>query len=270
MTTGDPSEATRPRFEAERFSILNTPLVVTSYEGLSAWCHARARQPGVVALDFSNTHIVALRRHSPTFRGLTDTYDYFIPDSMPLTWCLNRLGAHMPDRVYGPTFMRECLRCTTSDFKHFLLGGTEECAARLRANFGRLNPAAQFIGGFHGRCLPNGTLAGDAEQAVIEVLNRESPDFIWVALGGGTQQAWIAQHKPLLQRGLILSVGFAFDVNAGLKPDAPLWMQRRGLTWFFRLGSEPRRLAGRYLKYNSLFLFYLVWDGLRGRALRRT
>ena len=67
-------------------------------------------------------------------------------------------------------------------------------------------------------------------------------------------------------RGVILTVGFAFDVNAGMKPDAPLWMQRVGLTWVFRLASEPRRLLGRYLRYNFLFLFYLAVDGLRGRA----
>jgi N-acetylglucosaminyldiphosphoundecaprenol N-acetyl-beta-D-mannosaminyltransferase len=51
-----------------------------------------------------------------------------------------------------------------------------------------------------------------------------------------------------------------------MKPDAPLWMQRFGLTWVYRLGSEPRRLASRYLRYNSLFLYYLLRDGLRGRA----
>jgi N-acetylglucosaminyldiphosphoundecaprenol N-acetyl-beta-D-mannosaminyltransferase len=66
---------------------------------------------------------------------------------------------------------------------------------------------------------------------------------------------------------VILSVGFAFDVNAGMKPDAPLCMQRLGLTWVHRLASEPRRLGPRYLKYNFLFLWYLAWDGLRSRAL---
>ena len=55
-------------------------------------------------------------------------------------------------------------------------------------------------------------------------------------------------------------------MNAGTKRDQPMWMQRLGLGWLFRLCSEPRRLLGRYVKYNSLFLFYLLWDGLRGKA----
>nr|MBA3544676.1 WecB/TagA/CpsF family glycosyltransferase [Chthoniobacterales bacterium] len=51
-------------------------------------------------------------------------------------------------------------------------------------------------------------------------------------------------------------------VNAGLKPDAPSWMQRLGLTWLFRVGSEPGRLLSRYLRFNSLFLYYLLKDAL--------
>ena len=43
-------------------------------------------------------------------------------------------------------------------------------------------------------------------------------------------------------------------------------MQRHGLTWLFRVASEPGRLFGRYLKYNTLFLSYLFWDGLHGQA----
>ena len=97
-------------------------------------------------------------------------------------------------------------------------------------------------------------------------LERLSPDFIWVGLGTPKQDAWVKRQKSQLRRGIVLSVGFAFDVNAGMKPDAPPWMQRWGLTWLFRFASEPRRLAGRYFKYNSLFLWYLAADGLRGRV----
>jgi N-acetylglucosaminyldiphosphoundecaprenol N-acetyl-beta-D-mannosaminyltransferase len=103
------------------------------------------------------------------------------------------------------------------------------------------------------------------ETAVIEEINRLSPDFLWVGFGTPKQQAWVRRYKARIQRGVILTVGFAFDVNAGMKPDQPLWMQRLGLGWLFRLCSEPGRLLGRYLKYNSLFLWYLLWDGIRRR-----
>jgi N-acetylglucosaminyldiphosphoundecaprenol N-acetyl-beta-D-mannosaminyltransferase len=207
-----------------------------------------------------------MRRHDPAFRELTSAYDYFPPDGMPLVWCLNRAGAGLRDRVYGPAFMRKFLTDASPDVTHYLLGGSEECGAKLRRIFEQVNSGIRFIGAFHGKCNPDGLLEGTAEQQITAEIDRLSPDFIWVGFGTPKQQAWVKQHKHLIRSGVILTVGFAFDVNAGIKPDAPLWMQRFGLTWVYRLSSEPRRLGPRYLKYNFLFLFYLLHDGLRGRA----
>jgi N-acetylglucosaminyldiphosphoundecaprenol N-acetyl-beta-D-mannosaminyltransferase len=249
--------------------LLGTPLLMTDYAGLSAQCLAWAGGTGCVAMEFANTQIITMRRHEPSFRELTAPTDFFLPDGMPLIWCLNLAGAGLRDRVYGPTFMRYFLTKVPAGYTHYLLGGSEACAAQLRKIFEQLNPGVKFAGGFHGRCQPDGRLEGTAEESVLAEINRLSPDFIWVGFGTPKQQAWIHRHKPLLKRGVILSVGFAFDVNAGTKKDAPAWMQRLGLTWVYRLASEPRRLLPRYVRYNSLFLFYLLKDGLCGRALGR-
>ncbi len=248
------------------FHVLGTPLLATDYVGLAEHCQQWSSQAGCVAMEFANTQVVTLRRHDPAFRELTNAYDFFLPDGMPLVWCLNRAGAGLRDRVYGPTFMRRFLETVPGDFTHYLLGGSPECGAKLREDFCRRNPDARFVGGFHGRCGIDGLLQDDQDAAVTDEINRLSPDFIWVGLGTPRQQAWTRRHKALLRRGVVLTVGFAFDVNAGLKPDAPLWMQRRGLTWLVRLASEPRRLGPRFVKFNTLFLFYLLRDGLRGRA----
>ncbi|MCW5552681.1 MAG: WecB/TagA/CpsF family glycosyltransferase [Verrucomicrobiae bacterium] len=250
--------------------VLETPLLVMDYDQLAAQCLAWARQPRVVAVEFANTHIVTQMRHDPAFRELMRGYDHLVPDGMPLVWCLNRAGARMGDRVYGPTFMERFLAAAPPGTTHYLLGGSEECGGRLREMFARRNPHLEFAGGFHGACNTEGVLAGDAEKQVVEDINRLSPDFLWVGFGTPKQQAWTRRHKHLLHRGVVLTVGFAFDANAGLKPDAPAWMQGRGLTWLYRLASEPRRLGPRYVKWNSLFLFYLLFDGLRGRAWGRT
>jgi N-acetylglucosaminyldiphosphoundecaprenol N-acetyl-beta-D-mannosaminyltransferase len=245
-------------------SVLGTALCVTTYDHLGSVCRHLARQERVVVLDFTNTQIVTLRRHDARFRAITRRIDYFVPDSMPLVWCLNARGARMPDRVYGPTFMRLFLATAGPDFTHYFLGGSEECAHRLQANLRQANPSLRVVG------LRTGYFKPDSEEAIIEEVNRLSPDFIWVGLGTPKQQEWIERNRDRIGRGVLLAVGFAFDVNAGTKLDAPPWMQRLGLTWIFRMATEPRRLVGRYLKYNSLFLFYLLWDGLRGRAFEVT
>lgn len=246
--------------------VLRSPLLVTDYAELGAQCVSWSKETRCVAVEFVNTHIVTMCRHDAAFRELMKVYDYLVPDGMPLVWCLNRAGAKLRDRVYGPTFMREFLKSAPADSTHYLLGGSEECGVRLRENFLKGNPRLNFVGGFHGQCASTGRLESEADDRVIEEINRLSPDFIWVGLGTPKQQAWTKLHKDRIRRGVILTVGFAFDANAGLKSDAPLWMQKRGLTWLHRLGSEPRRLGSRYFKYNLLFLFYLIRDGLRGNA----
>lgn len=249
--------------------VLNAPLLATDYDQLAWQCLDWARQPRPVAVEFANTQIVTLIRHEPAFRELMRGYDHLIPDGMPLVWCLNRAGAALRDRVYGPTFMRRFLEAAPEGTTHYLLGGSEACGQELRRVFRQRNARLDFVGGFHGKCSAGGLLEGVAETEVVADINQLSPDFIWVGFGTPKQQAWTHRHKHLLRRGVVLTVGFAFDANAGLKPDAPTWMQRFGLTWLYRLASEPRRLGPRYLKWNSLFLFYLCYDGLRGRAWGR-
>jgi N-acetylglucosaminyldiphosphoundecaprenol N-acetyl-beta-D-mannosaminyltransferase len=240
--------------------VLGTPLQRTTYAELSVELQEQSRQSNAFAVDFTNTHIVTMRRHDPQFRELTSQFDYFIPDAMPLIWCLNWQGAKLRDRVYGPTFMRECLLKSPAPFTHYLLGGSEECVRRLRDFFISKVPSIKFVGA------RSGYFKSDEESEIVEEINRLSPDFIWIGMGTPRQQSWIHRHKHEIKRGIVLAVGFAFDVNAGTKKDSPLWMQRSGLGWLYRLCSEPVRLGPRYLKYNFLFLFYLFWDGLRGRA----
>jgi N-acetylglucosaminyldiphosphoundecaprenol N-acetyl-beta-D-mannosaminyltransferase len=243
----------------QTFDLLGTPLLATSYDDLIRQAHALAQRDRATAIDLTNTHIVTLRRQDPRFREITSRFDYFVPDGMPLIWCLNARGAGLRDRVYGPTFMRRCMEASPPPWKHFLLGGSSECLAALQARLAAHTPAPLVVGARDGYFSPN-----DEAQIVAEI-NRLSPDLIWVGLGTPKQQEWIHRHKNAINRGALFAVGFAFDVNAGLKPDAPLWMQRIGLTWLFRATSEPGRLLGRYLRYNSLFLYYLLKDELLAR-----
>ena len=256
--------------QPRQIGVLGASLLVTTYGDLAEWCKRWARGTRCLALDFANTQTVTMRRHETEFAAAFDALDFVAPDGMPLVWCLNRAGAGLRDRVYGPTFMREFLSRVPGEFTHYLLGGSEECARRLRERFEAANPAVRFVGGYHGYCATDGCLEPADEQKVTDEINRLSPDFVWVGFGTPKQQAWVRRYKSSILRGVILTVGFGFDVNAGLKPDQPLWMQRSGLGWLFRLISEPKRLLGRYLKYNSLFLFYLLWDGVRGKAISRS
>jgi N-acetylglucosaminyldiphosphoundecaprenol N-acetyl-beta-D-mannosaminyltransferase len=242
----------------QRFTVLSTPLLATSYEGLRADLLRSCEKRQARTLDFSNTHIVTAMRHDPTFRAVTSVFDTFVPDGMPLIWCMNAQGAGLKDRVYGPTFTRHFLGKAPGDVTHYFLGGSQECLDRLIERMRSLNPALNVVGSHHGY------FSQEQESSIVAGIVEKDADFLWVGLGTPKQQEWIARHRQQLGRTIVCAVGFAFDVNAGMKKDAPLVIQRLGLTWLFRMAAEPRRLLGRYLYFNSLFLYYLLRDLFSG------
>lgn len=243
--------------------VLTTPLTVTTYHDLSMFCYQNRNQSRAIALDFTNTHIVTLRAHDAHFAAVTSCMDYFIPDGMPLIWLLNLQGAKIKDRVYGPTFMQECIRNSPPEVRHYFLGGSEDCLQQLLENLRRLNPRLNVVGA------RNGYFPEADWRIVAEEIRRAGPDMIWLGLGTPKQQEFIAAHKNSVDYGIWLAVGFAFDVNAGTKRDAPKWMQKAGLTWLYRLCQEPRRLLTRYLKYNSLFIYYSLMEKIPSFGKRR-
>jgi N-acetylglucosaminyldiphosphoundecaprenol N-acetyl-beta-D-mannosaminyltransferase len=79
----------------------------------------------------------------------------------------------------------------------------------------------------------------------------------------------MAEMAPLLPGLVLIGVGAAFDFHAGLKPQAPRWLQRSGMEWAFRLATEPRRLWRRYLFNNTRFVTLLARETLREALVRR-
>ncbi len=240
--------------------IIGTPLAVTTYELLQSELFKSALEGRKQIVDFTNTQIVTMRRHDPEFRAVTADVDWFIPDGMPLIWILNSRGAGLTDRVYGPTCMRRVLENSCSEIRHFFLGGSAECLRLLVEKARAANPNLTVVGE------RNGYFAPDEEPRIVDLIKAANPHFIWIGLGTPKQQQWIDRNHRKFTSGTFLNVGFAFDVNAGTKPDAPAWMQRFGLTWIFRLLSEPKRLGPRYLKYNTLFCWYVLRNFLSPNA----
>ena len=101
---------------------------------------------------------------------------------------------------------------------------------------------------------------------MVEQINSLAPDIVWIGLSTPKQERWMSAHLHRLDAPVMIGVGAAFDFHAGLKKQAPSWMQRSGLEWFFRLVTEPRRLWKRYLINNPSFLFLILLQEL---GLRR-
>jgi N-acetylglucosaminyldiphosphoundecaprenol N-acetyl-beta-D-mannosaminyltransferase len=104
------------------------------------------------------------------------------------------------------------------------------------------------------------------DEAVVAHMNAAHPDIVWVGLSTPKQERWMADHVGRLTAPVLIGVGAAFDFHAGLKKQAPRWMQRSGMEWAFRLMCEPRRLWRRYLINNPWFLWLILYQFLGRRT----
>jgi N-acetylglucosaminyldiphosphoundecaprenol N-acetyl-beta-D-mannosaminyltransferase len=244
--------------------VLGTPVACATYESALERIRALAGEPRATAVCPSNTHILGEARHNPGFARILARFDLVLPDGMPVVWALNLRGARLKDRVYGPYLMRHALLKTPRPWRHFFFGDSEECLAELRHVLLHLQPDI----GIAGMLSPPFRRFTEAdEEAFADAINRARPDFVWVALPGVRMERWIIDNQQRYHRGVFLAVGDAFSLLSGRRSFAPAWMQRTGLTWTYRLYKEPLRLGPRYLRYNSMFVSYLLWDILRGEGL---
>ena len=116
-------------------------------------------------------------------------------------------------------------------------------------------------------CPPFRALTALEDQTAVDAINAARPHIVWVGLSTPKQEFWMATHLGRVEAPVMIGVGAAFDFLAGTKRQAPLWMQRSGLEWLFRLCSEPRRLWRRYAYIVPGFAILAVGDLVR-RAIR--
>jgi N-acetylglucosaminyldiphosphoundecaprenol N-acetyl-beta-D-mannosaminyltransferase len=186
------------------------------------------------------------------------------PDGMPMVW-INRIrGFDHVRRVYGPDLMLDvCAASVERGYRHYFYGGADGVADELAAKLKLKYPGLQVVGTF---CPPFRPMTEQEDAALIAQINQSGANILWVGLSTPKQEYWMSRHLGHVDASVMIGVGAAFDFHAGRKKQAPRWMQRTGLEWLFRLATEPRRLARRYLTNNPLFVYYF---GLQFLGLRR-
>jgi len=247
--------------QLETIDVLGTNVARVTYQSAFEIVQELAREPRPTAVCPSNTHILSEARHDPGFASVLSKFDLILPDGMPVVWAMNMRGAGLSDRVYGPYLMKYVLERTPRPWRHFFFGDTEDVLDALKHSAVELQPDIDIAGAISP---PFRAWTESDEARFAGTINAASPDFVWVALAGGRMERWIVANQSRYHRGTFLAVGDAFTLLSGRRPFAPKWMQRLALTWLFRLLAEPRRLGPRYLRYNTLFVFYLLRDALFG------
>ncbi len=155
-----------------------------------------------------------------------------------------------------------CQQLADNGLSLFLLGGEEGIAASTADKMQCRYPNLKISGTHHGFI--------DTPQlndAVIKQINESGASVLLVAMGAPKQELWLAKHKHKLDVSVGIGVGGLFDFYAEKVKRAPLWVRQIGMEWICRLSEEPGRMWKRYILGNPLFIYRVLKEIRRERAL---
>lgn len=207
-----------------------------------------------------NASKVVLMADDPELARIVGSCALVNADGQAVVWAARLLGQPLPERVAGvDLFLRLLALAEERGYSVYFLGATrnvvEEVVHRVRGRYPHLDIAGAHDGFFD-----------ETEDAALRAeIAGLRPRLLFVGMPSPRKEYWLAANLERLGVTFAMGVGGSFDVLAGLTRRAPLWMQRIGLEWLYRLAQEPRRMWRRYLVGNARFLAIVAREPFRRR-----
>lgn len=184
--------------------------------------------------------------------------DIINADGQAVVWASQFLNKPLPERVAGIDIMENLVQLASKkNYKIFFLGAKEEVVKKVVERYSK-EFGEKIIAGYR-----DGYFNSDQELEVAEEIARVKPDILFVAISSPKKEIFLNTYKNHIKAPFIMGVGGSFDVVSGLVKRAPVWMQKNGLEWLYRVYQEPGRMWKRYLTTNWKFLVLLLKHKLR-------
>jgi len=165
------------------------------------------------------------------------------------------MGERAQDRVPGlDILLTLCQASPDQGISVFFLGSDPETLGLIKDRLEQEFPDLKIAGM---EPLPFRALTPTEDEALIKTVNESGAGIVFVALGCPKQEYWMSHHHDKIQ-AVMIGLGGAFPVYAGIHKRAPLWIRACGLEWLYRLVQEPRRLWGRYIKTIPPFIYLAI------------
>lgn len=204
-----------------------------------------------------NAHSYNMAQKDPEFREALLKGDVLIPDGASIVMAKKWLTGERMERTAGwDLFVFEMEKLNRKGGCCFFLGSSPKTLERIREKAAEEFPRIRLA-----TYSPpyKAEFSDEDNQAMIEAVNKAQPDLLWIGMTAPKQEKWAYQHFPALKvNGPIGTIGAVFDFYAETVKRAPLWWQRHGLEWLYRLIREPRRMWRRYIIGNFLFFWYIL------------
>lgn len=203
------------------------------------WHAVRNRQK--LVLTTPNLNFVMNCRKNLDFLNSVLQSDLNVADGMPLVWISKLLGISIKNRVAGASVFEHIRNHFPPDngptMRVFFFGGAPGVAKQAHENINSNSQGMVSVG-----FIDPGFVSVDemSSQQFIEQINASRADFIVVALGAEKGQAWIQKNRERLSASVISHLGAVINFSAGSVKRSPLWMQKSGLEWLWRIKEEPK------------------------------
>jgi N-acetylglucosaminyldiphosphoundecaprenol N-acetyl-beta-D-mannosaminyltransferase len=246
-------------------SILGMRVDATSYEDATRQITSWAQSPRSRYVCVAAVNNVMQARDDARYMRVMNQADLVTPDGMPLVWGLRWLGVDGPTRVYGPDLTSSVLEgASKQGLSVGFYGGAPNVLDALVAEARRRWPDLKIA---YAYSPPYRELTSEEDGQIVRTIDASGVKILFVGLGCPRQETWMASHRGQVE-AVMVGVGAAFDFLAGMKKQAPPSLQKAGLEWLFRLATEPRRLANRYLRQNPRFALLFGAQLIRARLGR--
>lgn len=241
----------------EKVDVLTVPIDVVSMEETVNLAEKFIKENRTHIIVTANAEMVMQANHDKELLHILCQADLVLADGIGVVWAARYKGYPLPERVAGADLVPRLLDVAAlKGYKLFLLGAAPGVAEQAAQNMRSTHAGINICG------VLDGYFTQDRESAVIAAIKTAEPDILLVGLGVPRQEKWIWHHKEELGIPVCIGVGGVIDVLAGVSQRAPVWMQKAGLEWFYRLIKQP----WRFLRMMALPKFVLrVWIEQAGK-----
>jgi N-acetylglucosaminyldiphosphoundecaprenol N-acetyl-beta-D-mannosaminyltransferase len=196
--------------------------------------------------------LVYMQSDQILYRSVVES-DLINADGKAVVWASRFLGQPLPERVAGIDLMQNLVTLAAEKgYKIFFLGAKEDVLQEVVRKYSQTY-SQEIIAGYR-----NGYFSIEEEPKIARQIAESGADILFVAISSPKKEIFLNRYKEIINTSFIMGVGGSFDIVAGKTKRAPLWMQKSGLEWFYRLLQEPRRMWKRYLYTNTMFIFLVL------------
>lgn len=235
----------------KRCRILGVDICVTDIQHAVKYIISNIRELSGHYICLCNVHTAVTAHDDADYLDTENRAALVLPDGRPIAGEQRRRGFAEAERVAGPDLMTAMFAATADgSMRHYFYGSSPDTVRALEASLRQKYPQLSIAGMYSPPFRP---LSSDEDAAAVDRINAVSPDIVWIGLGAPKQEKWMAAHEGRIH-GVMIGVGAGFDFHAGTIKRAPLWMQKSGLEWFYRLTQDPAHLFKRYLYTNTRYV----------------